>query len=550
MSSEPAILTTTVGSYPVPDWLPALPSEQARLDATRVVFDTQRQAGIDLPTDGELYRFDVNHPDTNGMIEYFIRPMAGIRSQVGRSDHECFARKSTMKFRRKAAGVVEEALGEGSLNLLADCELAASVAGGPFKFTVTSPYMLARTLLDNHYGDFESLLMAIAGVLAQQVAGLPCDCLQIDEANIPGNPADAPLAAGAINCVLDAFQGQRAVHLCFGNYGGQTIQKGEWRALVGFLNQLHVDHLVLEMAHRPPEDLEPLKEVKPEIKIGIGVIDVKVNHVETPEEIARAIERAESVLGPGRVGWIHPDCGFWMLKRSIADRKIAALAKGRDLYLGSRMIRQVTDGPHINHPTYFLQSSFFPGDREMFFTSYRTGDAQLFEISLGSGETRQLTRGAPIHPYSAALHPDGATLVVTRGGELWAVSRATLEERRIFAFAGAQLGECSISPDGEWLTAAFAANSGARPGGQPLRRRRVHHHPVPAHRHSSAVSPAGAGVDRVFRRSRSAHAPRAPRRHGPGVPVPARQRRVHRARNISGQHAATWCSRSGRALCA
>ena len=165
MSSEPAILTTTVGSYPVPDWLPALPSEQARLDATRVVFDTQRQAQIDLPTDGELYRFDVNHPDTNGMIEYFIRPMAGIRSQVGRSDHECFARKSIMKFRRKAAGVVEESLAEGSLNLLADCELAASVAGGPFKFTVTSPYMLARTLLDNHYDDFESLVMAIAGVL-------------------------------------------------------------------------------------------------------------------------------------------------------------------------------------------------------------------------------------------------------------------------------------------------------------------------------------------------------------------------------------------------
>ena len=54
------------------------------------MFDTQRQAGIDLPTDGELYRFDVNHPDTNGMIDYFVRPMAGIRSQVGRSDHEAF----------------------------------------------------------------------------------------------------------------------------------------------------------------------------------------------------------------------------------------------------------------------------------------------------------------------------------------------------------------------------------------------------------------------------------------------------------------------------
>src|SRR6187551_911196 len=108
---SPRILTTTVGSYPVPDWLAALPSEQALIDATRVVFDTQRQAGIDLPTDGELYRFDVNHPDTNGMIEYFIRPMAGMRSHVGRSDHEAFARMGTMRFRRKAAGVVESALG-------------------------------------------------------------------------------------------------------------------------------------------------------------------------------------------------------------------------------------------------------------------------------------------------------------------------------------------------------------------------------------------------------------------------------------------------------
>ena len=71
-SNGPRILTTTVGSYPVPDWLVALPSEQVLLDATRVVFDLQRQAGIDLPTDGELYRFDLNHPDTNGMIEYFV----------------------------------------------------------------------------------------------------------------------------------------------------------------------------------------------------------------------------------------------------------------------------------------------------------------------------------------------------------------------------------------------------------------------------------------------------------------------------------------------
>jgi len=171
---QPSILTTTVGSYPIPDWLAALPSEQALIDATRVVFDIQRQAGIDLPTDGELCRFDVNHPDTNGMIEYFIAPLEGVRTRLGRSDYEAFARKQSMAFRRKPAAVVTGPLGEGGLNLLAHCARAASVAGGPFKFTLTSPYMLARTLLDAHYHDFEALTMAIAGVLAKQVESLPC----------------------------------------------------------------------------------------------------------------------------------------------------------------------------------------------------------------------------------------------------------------------------------------------------------------------------------------------------------------------------------------
>src|SRR2546430_12444468 len=96
--NAPRILTTTVGSYPVPDWLAALPSEQSLLDATRVVFNLQREAGIDLPTDGELYRFDVNHPDTNGMIDYFVRRLGGVRSDVGRHDAVAFRAKSAMRF--------------------------------------------------------------------------------------------------------------------------------------------------------------------------------------------------------------------------------------------------------------------------------------------------------------------------------------------------------------------------------------------------------------------------------------------------------------------
>jgi 5-methyltetrahydropteroyltriglutamate--homocysteine methyltransferase len=194
--------------------------------------------------------------------------------------------------------------------------------------------MLARTLLDEYYQDLAGLTLAIADALAQQAAALECACVQVDEANIPGNPADGPLAAEAINRVLDAVRGEKAVHFCFGNYGGQTIQRGSWATLVSFLNSLRADHLVLELAHRPPSDLEALRGVDSRIGIGVGVIDIKINHIETPEEVARALERAEHGLGPDRVRYAHPDCGFWMLKRSVVDRKLAALVSGRDLYLG------------------------------------------------------------------------------------------------------------------------------------------------------------------------------------------------------------------------
>jgi 5-methyltetrahydropteroyltriglutamate--homocysteine methyltransferase len=344
LPAAPAILTTTVGSYPAPQWLTAHPSDEALLDAARVVFHTQRQAGIDLPTDGELYRFDPDHPDTNGMIDYFTNQLGGVDTKIGRSATEAFRSVHSMRFRAKPAGVVAGPLSEGTLNLLDDCRRAASVAGGSFKFTLTSPYMLARALLDRHYRSRETLTLALADILAAQVRDLPCACLQVDEAYLPGSAHEGPLVAEAINRVLSGFHRETAVHLCFGNYGGQTIQSGSWTALLPFLNSLRTGHVVLEMARRPQEDLETLRHIRPEIALGIGVIDIKVNRVETPDEIARFLEAACTVAGEGRIRFVHPDCGFWMLHRSVADRKMVALAAGRDRFLG---ISHPTDNPSI-----------------------------------------------------------------------------------------------------------------------------------------------------------------------------------------------------------
>ena len=329
------IQTTVVGSYPIPDWLPALPSQQAVRDATAVVFHTQELAGIDLVADGELYRFDVNHPETNGMIDYFIRPMTGIRAAVTRDELRRFREESGMSYRSEPAGVVEGELGEGLLNLPRDYRRARELTGARLKFTLTGPHMLAKVLLDRQYRDRAALADALAGVLAAQVAEIDADVVQVDEANITGAPEEAPWAAEAINRVLDAVPGETAVHLCFGNYGGQTIQRGTWTALIDFMNRLRVDHLVLELARRGGEsELEALRALRPEIGIGLGVVDIKDNAVETPDEIAGRIERAARILGAGRIRYVHPDCGFWMLKRSVADAKMRALVQGRDRFEG------------------------------------------------------------------------------------------------------------------------------------------------------------------------------------------------------------------------
>jgi len=329
-----SIRTTVIGSYPVPEWLRALPNSVNHRDAVMVVMKAQELAGIDVISDGELSRFDVSHPETNGMIEYFIRPMSGIDAALSRQELESFRNRPGFTFRTQPAGVVREAIGEGLLDLPRSFDLVKSLTATPLKFTVTSPYMLAKTLLDTHYGDLERLVLALADVLKQQVAAIDAPVLQVDEANLPGSPHDGPIAAAGINRVLSGGQREKGVHLCFGNYGGQSIQKGFFRDLLPFFNALECDHLLLEFARRGDDELAVFRDLKPSISLGLGVIDIKDNEVESADTIAHRIERAVQVLGKDRIRWVHPDCGFWMLQRSVADRKMQALTAGRNAFLG------------------------------------------------------------------------------------------------------------------------------------------------------------------------------------------------------------------------
>ena len=76
------IKTTVVGSYPVPTWLRVFSSRESLQDAILTVIKTQEMVGIDVVADGELYRWDINHAETNGMIDFFVRPMEGVETEL------------------------------------------------------------------------------------------------------------------------------------------------------------------------------------------------------------------------------------------------------------------------------------------------------------------------------------------------------------------------------------------------------------------------------------------------------------------------------------
>jgi oligogalacturonide lyase len=123
-------------------------------------------------------------------------------------------------------------------------------------------------------------------------------------------------------------------------------------------------------------------------------------------------------------------------------------------------VHQMTNRECINHATYFLQSSFTPDGVTLIFVSYRSGTAQLYEVSpFPDGPIRQLTGTAGIHPFSPAIAPDGERIYFVRGGSIQCLDRGSLKESCVVDFGEAQLGECSLGEGGAWLTAAAKRGS-------------------------------------------------------------------------------------------
>jgi 5-methyltetrahydropteroyltriglutamate--homocysteine methyltransferase len=125
-----------------------------------------------------------------------------------------------------------------------------------------------------------------------------------------------------------------ALHVCRGNWSRDesVALAGPYTRLVPLLATLPVGTLFLELATPRAGDLDPLADLPSTCRIGVGVVNQKLDRVESVEEIVAKAEAAVRLFGPERV-LLNPDCGFATFADSpvssaaVAGAKLAAIAR-------------------------------------------------------------------------------------------------------------------------------------------------------------------------------------------------------------------------------
>ncbi|MBT3373116.1 MAG: methionine synthase [Rhodospirillaceae bacterium] len=327
--------TTIAGSLPKPSWL-AEPEKlwapwrydgedlwRAQCDAALVVLKEQENAGIDIVSDGEMFR------------QHFVH---GVLRRIDGID---FERMTTMGIRadryKAEVPTVTTALRRPTSIHGREVAFTRSQTTRKLKFTMPGPMTIVDTIADAHYGDRPALAMAFAEILnaeALELEALGVDVIQFDEPAF--NVYMQEVATWGIEALERAARGLKcktAVHICYGygiqaNLDWKDTLGDEWaqyRETFPVLADSAIDQVSLECANsKVPLELLGLLAGK---DVLVGAIDVATDQVETPEQVAATIRAAMEYVPAER---LYPctNCGMVPLSRELSLAKLQALGAG------------------------------------------------------------------------------------------------------------------------------------------------------------------------------------------------------------------------------
>jgi 5-methyltetrahydropteroyltriglutamate--homocysteine methyltransferase len=309
------LLTTTVGSFPKPEYLVRARNQHAagRLGAeelhalerkaTEEVIRLQEDIGLDILVDGEMARGD--------MVAYFAEQLEGmeigglVRSYGNRYYHKPIIKEKVRWVRPMT---------------LEMWQFAQQLTDKPVKGMLTGPYTMVEWSFIEGYDTRRDAVLAMAEAIHREARVLDdagAQYIQIDEPALSTRLEDLDLAIEAMGIVTDGLKAHTITHICYGDFASVYPR----------FFDMPVRQFDLEMANSGYDLVELFKRGIPnEKEIAWGVIDVHSHLIEREDDVVRGIRLGLEVLPPHRL-YIDPDCGLKTRTPEEAEQKLRVMMK-------------------------------------------------------------------------------------------------------------------------------------------------------------------------------------------------------------------------------
>jgi 5-methyltetrahydropteroyltriglutamate--homocysteine methyltransferase len=292
------LLTTTVGSFPKPDYLAQARNqfslgkigreelEALERQATAEVISLQEEVGLDILVHGEMERGD--------MVAYFAELLNESMAISG------LVRSYGNRYYRKPI-IIGKLHWQGPMTVEM-WRYAQSLTAKPVKGMLTGPYTMVEWSFDEHYESRREAVLDMARVIHQEAVELEkagARYIQVDEPAASTRPEEMELVAQGLAVVTEGLKAKTITHMCYGDFARVFDQ----------IARLPVDQLDIETANSDYDLLELFRRHRFDKEVALGVLDVHDHRVETVEEVKEGIRRGLEVLPPERL-YIDPDCGL------------------------------------------------------------------------------------------------------------------------------------------------------------------------------------------------------------------------------------------------
>jgi len=374
----PRLAVMGIGSWPRPRWmvdamhahvegrLDEAAFHETANDAVRLVAAAQERAHVGVMTDGEQRRDSYASFVATRLDNCQLIPLTDLLPLV--DDPEEFERE-LRALDVPAADVRHPAIfgriARSRPLAVHELDFLRGLTTKPVKVALPGPYLLTRTmwmecLQERAYQTREELAVDIVAALRAELAELlaaGASLVQFDEpvlsevvfsgpksrpsfmcgalSESQGPEHELAFARDLMNAVVEGMPRERiAMHVCRGNWtpDESVALAGSYEPLLPTLAAMKVGAYLLEMCTPRAGEVELLRSLPAEARIGVGVVNQKHAHTESADDISAKVRKAIDLFGADRV-LLHPDCGFAtfadnpICNAADAEAKLTAIAR-------------------------------------------------------------------------------------------------------------------------------------------------------------------------------------------------------------------------------